>query len=77
VWICCAAFATVSPSRGVSRRHQILPTLVRTRGGKPREGVTKHTDVLIVGEVLIPEEHHDVVVKRLLDLAESRRVDRR
>jgi len=25
--------------------------LVRTHGGKPREGVTKHTDVLIVGEL--------------------------
>jgi tetratricopeptide (TPR) repeat protein len=25
--------------------------LVRTYGGKPREGVTKHTDVLIVGEL--------------------------
>ena len=25
--------------------------LVRTHGGKPREGVTKHTDVLIIGEL--------------------------
>src|SRR3984957_17318750 len=36
--------------RFASRRRADAFALVRTHGGKPREGVTKRTDVLIVGE---------------------------
>jgi BRCT domain type II-containing protein len=36
--------------RLASMRRADAFALVRTHGGKPREGVTKRTDVLIVGE---------------------------
>src|SRR5439155_23147079 len=57
---------------GMTRQQVFFDDMDLELAKAPAEG-----DVLLVGEALVAEEHHDVVMERPLELAKGRLVDRR